>query len=221
MSNSGPAEVPAWVMRFNEIVERLYLVLRINLVWTLLSLLGLIVLGVAPASVAAADALIASRDGTQVKVLPTMWAGYRRHLVAANLRLLPLMAVQGGAAATLWLVGVGATPGAVATVGLGCLAAICAAWSTVSAAAIVATPRLRRQDALVTVRLALLIPGALPLRAAALVVVLLLWTMLGAALWPVAVLVGAATAIDVDVGLLRPRIERLLQDIDGTSSASG
>lgn len=220
MSMSGPTEVPAWVMRFNDIVERLYLLLRINLIWVLLSLTGLVVLGAAPASVAAADALIASRAGARVAVLPTMWRSFRTQLVTANLRLLPLMAVQAGAAATLWLVVAGVTPGAVATVALGCLAAICAAWSTVSAAAIVVTPRLRRQDVLVTLRLALLIPGAIPLRAAALVVVLLVWTLLGTILWPVAVLVGAATAIDVAVGMLGSRIERLLQEIDSAAPAA-
>ena len=67
----GPAHVPVWVIRFNEAFERIYLVLRVNAAWLVLTLLGLVVLGVAPASCAAADAYISGRDGDRVRVWRT------------------------------------------------------------------------------------------------------------------------------------------------------
>ncbi|WP_157975769.1 DUF624 domain-containing protein [Brachybacterium sp. YJGR34] len=213
-SPSGPAQVPSWVLRGNEMIERVVLVLRINLVWIALTLLGLVVLGVAPASVAAADALLAAREGRRVRVLASMWSTYRRQLAPATIRVLPLMAVQAGATSMLWLVIGGAVPSAPLAVALGTVAAISGAWATVSAAAIVATPRLRRQDVLVTWRLALLLPGVLPARAVGLLLGLLVWAMLCALLWPLAILVGAAAAIDLATGLLTRRIEHLLQEID-------
>lgn len=216
----GPSQVPAWVMRFNEMVERLYLVLRVNIVWGLLSLMGLLVLGIAPASVAAADVFIASRHHAKVRVLPMMWTSFRGQLLAANIRMLPLMAVQVGAGAMLWLVAIGALPGTAPTIVLGSVAAISAAWSTASVAAIMSTPRLRRQDPLVTWRLALLVPGAIPLRMIGLIVGLLLWLLLCAVLWPVALLLGAATAIDLATSLLGRRIELLLEDIDDAAGTA-
>lgn len=208
-------------MRANEMIERVLLVLRVNLLWMLLSLLGLVVAGVAPASVAAADALIASRHGAKVRVLPLMWSAYRRQFIGANLRLLPLLVVQLGSAAMIWIVIGGGTPGQVAAFVLSGLAVASLAWSSLSAAAIVAVPRLRRQDLLVTWRLALLLPGALPGRSILLILALSVWLVLCAALWPLALLVGAGAAIDLATSLLGRRTELLLEDLarSGTASA--
>ena len=60
-----------------------------------LTLLGLVVLGVAPASCAAADAYISGREGDRVRVWRTMWTSYRSQFVRANTRMLPLLVVQG------------------------------------------------------------------------------------------------------------------------------
>ena len=90
----GPSQVPGWVLSANEVIERLFLMVRIHLLWCVLTLLGLVVLGLAPATAAAADALIASREGGRLRVLPVMWDSYRRQFVRVNARMLPLMAVR-------------------------------------------------------------------------------------------------------------------------------
>ena len=217
---SGPSEVPAWVTRGNEAIERVLLLIRVSLLWALLSLLGLVVLGVAPASVAAADALIASRHGAPVKVLPTMWRSYREHLVTSNLRMLPLLVVQVGSAAMLWIVISGGAPGAVGAYVLGGAAMASLSWATASLAAIVAVPRIRRQDVLVTWRLALLVPGATPMRFLALTLCLGIWIALCSLLWPVAVLLGAGAAIDLAVSLLGRRLELLLEDLERSAAGA-
>lgn len=212
--------MPAWVTRGNEAIERVLLLIWISILWALLSLLGLIVVGVAPASVAGADALIASRHGATVKVLPTMWRSYREHLVTANLRMLPLMVVQAGSAAMLWIVISGGAPGAVGAYVLGGAAVASLSWSTASLAAIVAVPRIRRQDLLVTWRLALLVPGTIPLRFLALTLGLGAWIAVCTLLWPVALLLGAGTAIDLATSLLGRRIELILEDLERSAAAS-
>src|SRR5690625_6087235 len=74
---AGPERNPVWVTRLSELIDRLYLVIRVNAVWWMLSLLGLMVAGVGPASCAAAEAFIAARHGERVRVLPLMWATYQ------------------------------------------------------------------------------------------------------------------------------------------------
>lgn len=207
-------------MHANEAVERVYLVLRVNLLGMLLSLLGLVVLGVAPAAVAAADVFIAARHGAKVKVAPTMWASFRSHLVSANVRMLPLMIVQLGSASMLWIIIGGGAPNSLLTMVLAGLAVVSAAWSTLSVAVLTVVPRVRRQDVLVAWRLALLLPGALPMRFIALVLGLAAWIALCSFLWPLALLVGAATAIDGARTLLGIRTEILLEDLDRSRSVT-
>lgn len=217
---TGPTQVPAWSTRLTEGIEHVYLVLRINLVWLMLTLLGLLVLGAAPASVAATDAFLASRHGAQVRVLAVMWESYRRNLVTANLRLLPLMIVQLGSAAMLWILIGGGASGSVGAIILAGLAVVSAAWSTVSAAVLVAVPRVRRQDLLVAWRLALLLPGVIPGRFLSLILLLGVWIVLCTAAWPLALLVGAAAMIDVTTHLLSGRVERLLEDLEDRSAVA-
>lgn len=207
-------------MRANEVIERVLLVLRVNVLWLLLSLLGLIVAGIAPASVAAGEAFVASRHGAKVRVLPLMWSSYRRQFVGANLRLLPLLIVQAGSTAMIWIIVGGGGPGQVPAVVLSGLAVISLAWSLLSAASIVAVPRLRRQDLLVTWRLALFLPGALPGRSMLLLLALAVWSVLCATVWPLALLVGAATAIDLATSLLGRRTELLLEDLERSGTAA-
>lgn len=215
----GPQQVPGWVMSANEMLERLFLLVRINLLWCGLTLLGLVVLGLAPATAAAADALLASREGGRLRVLPLMWGSYRRHLLRANVRMLPLMAVQAGAAAMLAITFSGAVTSSLMMVALAAVAATSMGWATASLAAILASARLRRQDLLVTWRLALLVPGALPVRTIVLLVVLAVWSLLSVLIPPLAVLFGAAAALDLVVGALGRRIEELLAEIDQAASS--
>lgn len=210
---SGPTQVPGWVLRANAVIDRLLLVVKVNLLWLLLSLAGLIVLGVAPASVAVAEVLIADRHGAGVRVLPRMWASFRAQFLRANVRLLPLLIVQAGSASMLWIVLTGGAPGTAMTIVLSGLAVMSLGWSLLSSAVIVAVPRLLRQDLLITWRLALLLPGALPGRSVLLVLALTAWTLLCAMLRPLVPLFGAAVAIDLATSLLSCRVADLLEEI--------
>lgn len=217
--SGGPQQVPSWVMTANDAIERLFLLMRIHLLWLALTVLGLVVFGLAPATTAAADALLASRVGHRLRIVPVMWESYRRHLLRANMRMLPLMAVQVGALAMLTIAFSGAvTSGLMMTV-LAAVSAISLGWATASLAAIVVSARLRRQDLLVAWRLALLIPGALPVRSIVLLLFLALWTVLSVLIAPLAVLVGAAAALDLAIGLFARRIEGLLTQIDDALGA--
>lgn len=207
-------------MHMNEMIEHVYLVLRINIVWTLLSLLGLIVAGVAPAGAAAGDAFIASRHGAPVKVLPLMWESYRRQFVSANLRMLPLMVVQLGSASMIWIVLGGGAANSTMAVVLSGIAVVSAAWSTVSVALLMTVPRVRRQDVLVAWRLAILLPGAVPLRFIGLILLLAVWIVVCTVLWPVALLVGMATGIDIATTLLSRRVELLLEDLEASRTVT-
>lgn len=221
---NGPTHVPGWVLRINEALDRIYLVLKVNAAWWVLTLLGLGVLGVAPASSAAADAYIAGRDGDRVRVWRTMWGSYRSQFLRANARMLPLLGVQGGALMMLWIIAGGGAGSQVMTAVLGALAAVSLAWATTSAAAVAVIARVRRQDLLVAWRIALLMPGALPVRTVGLGLLLLVWLLVCWLMWPVGLLLGAGTAVDIAVSLLGRRGERLLEDIDtsaGPDAAAG
>lgn len=217
---TGPERAPAWVTRLSELIDHLYLVIRINAVWWLLSLLGLMVLGIGPASCAAADAFSAARHGERVRVLPLMWATYRAHLVSANLRMLPLLMVQAGSLSMVWMMATGALENPVPSAILGSLAVVSGGWATSSLAAIAASPRVRRQDLLVTWRLALLLPGVLLLRAIPLVVLLAVWLLLCSLLWPMALLLGAGAAINIAVAMFAERIRILLEDLHSRQGAA-
>src|SRR5699024_6908392 len=96
---------------------------------------------------------------------------------------------------------------------LGTFGAITAGWAGVFLAAIAVVPRVRDQELLVTWRLALLLPGAVPLRSLALAVLLAAWTLVCTSVWPLGLLLGAGLAIDMAVGLLSRRIALLLEDL--------
>src|SRR5699024_4636183 len=98
---------------------------------------------------------------------------------------------------------------------LGSLAAVSAGWATSSLAAIATSPRVRRQDLLVTWRLALLLPGVLLLRAIPMVVLLGVWVLLCSLAWPMALLMGAGVAVNIAVAMFAYRIHTLLEDLQG------
>lgn len=206
---------PVWATRVREAVEHLHVVFTVHLAWLGLTLLGLVVAGIAPASCAAGAALTEFRRHEKVRVLPLMWAVYRREFVRSSVRMLPLLAVQLIAVAMLWQMAGGLETRPALTAVLGILAALSTGWTTVALAALAVAPRVRDQALLVSWRLALLMPGALPLRSLALVLLLFAWTMVASLAWPLAVLLGGGLAIDWAVGLLGKRIELLLEDLGG------
>src|SRR5699024_9005424 len=122
MNSRTPAYVPRPRRRTTwpvEAVEHLYAVVRIQLVWLGLTPLGLIVVGIAPAACAAAEALRAARRGELTRALPLMWETYGRELVPAGIRMLPLMAVQTVALLMLWqaAAGLSSNPAMMAVLG--------------------------------------------------------------------------------------------------------
>ncbi|GAA1320924.1 DUF624 domain-containing protein [Brachybacterium rhamnosum] len=217
---SGPSEIPSWAMRMNEAIERVAVLVLMSLTWLVLTVAGLVLLGIGPATTAAAEVVLALREGERARVLPRMWRTFREELVRANLRMLPLLLVQGGALMLLWIATAGLAGGPGATLALGVVAAIAGAWTTIALAAIAVSPRVRRQDPLVCWRLVLLLPGALPLRAVALVLLVLLWSLACSLLWPLALLLGPAVAVELAVALLSRRIRELLAQIDASTAAA-
>jgi uncharacterized membrane protein YesL len=183
------------------------------LLWIALSALGLFVLGIAPATCAVADVLRRKREGYGVKLLSGTWSFYRREFVRSNLRMLPLMLVQFAAIGTIRTAFAGGVLGApqVLTVGIS-VAGL--AWSTVSLAMMVACERIRRQDFLVTYRLALLLPGALPFRSIAVLVLVTLWASVCITIVPLAILLGAGIAAELTGVLLTRHVDSLLERID-------
>ena len=205
-----PRRHSTWLV---EGIWHLHAVVRIQLVWLALTLLGLVVVGIAPATCAAAEALRAERRGELTRALPLMWRTYRRELIPAGIRMLPLLTVQLLALLMLWQAAAGLSSNPAIMAVLGTLGAITAGWASVSLAAIAVAPRVRDQDLLVTWRLALLMPGAVPVRSLALAVLLAAWTLLSTTVWPLGLLLGAGLAIDLAVGLLSTRISLLLDDL--------
>jgi len=217
---SGPSEIPSWAMRMNEAIERVAVLVLMSLTWLVLTVAGLVLFGIGPATTAAADVVLALREGERARVLPRMWRTFQEEIVRANLRMLPLLLVQGGALMLLWIATAGLAGGPGATLALGVVAAIAGAWTTIALAAIAVSPRVRRQDPLVCWRLVLLLPGALPLRAVALVLLVLLWSLACSLLWPLALLLGPAVAVELAVALLSRRITELLAQIDASTAVA-
>lgn len=214
MTIPGPQQVPGWVIRSNDAIERLYLVVRVSLVWLLFTVIGLIILGLGPASCAAADVFIESRRRSRQRVLAQMWKSFHHEFLRTNLRMVPFLLVQAGAGTMLWIALNGLGPSVTSTVMMGVFAALSGSWASISVSMIAVVPRLRRQNLLMTWRLAILLPGALPVRAIAVLLALLLWSMLCTVLWPLALLAGAGTAIDLTVSVLSSRVAQFLEEVE-------
>lgn len=205
---------PSWVMRSNEFIDTTVFTIGLSLVWLALSALGLFVLGLAPATCAAADVMAARRRDDEPRLFHDMWNGYRHGFVRANTRLLPFIAVQAAAAlsvvtAVRSVQDAGAVSAVMATIAL-----LAAAWATVSAMVVVAGERVRRQDWPVSMRLAVLMPGALPAPSIAALLAVGLWSALSMILPPVGALLGPAIAARIAVAVLGERISDLLAAVD-------
>ncbi|MGO3314766.1 MAG: hypothetical protein ACTIMA_13405, partial [Brachybacterium tyrofermentans] len=64
------------------------------------------------------------------------------------------------------------------------------------------------------------LPGAVPLRFIGLILLLAVWIVVCTVLWPVALLVGAATGIDIATTLLSRRVELLLEDLEASRAVT-
>ncbi|MFC0674069.1 DUF624 domain-containing protein [Brachybacterium hainanense] len=208
--SSGPQQVPGWALKANDAIDALLLLLKVTLLWWALTLLGLVVLGIGPATCAAGDAVRARRDGGTAPVARTMWETYRRELLRATLRLLPFGAVQLGGISTIFLALRGGVPQPWMLAPVMILAAIAVGWATASAAALATVPRLRRQELLVSWRVSLLCPGAVPLAAVLTVLCTAGILVLAYLLPPFGLLLGTGTAVQAASTLLGRRTEALL-----------
>lgn len=209
---SSPQQVPAWALRANEALDGALVFVKVAVLWWLLTLAGLVVLGAAPATVAAAQVMREHRRGAVVPVVRTMLRTARAELLGASARMVPLALVQLSAAASVLLGLTGRVPQAWMMAPLVVLAGVVLGWSSVSVLALAAVPRLRRQDLPVSLRLALLCPGIVPAPAVGLVLCLVVIVMVTVAVPPLGLLLGPAGAIQAAVVLLGARIERLLED---------
>lgn len=209
--SAGPSTVPAWVLRSNEGIESVLRVVRVSLVWSLLSLLGAVVVGTIPATCAAAHVFALAAEDRRPPVLRTMWKIWREELVRANLRALPFAVVQVSAVTALALALSGHGGGrALMVIGVA-TAAVTLGWSTVSLAILVAAPRVRRQDLILAWRLLLLAPGALPFPSLLLVVLILLWTVICLVVPLLGLLCGAGGAAQAARSVVGRRMEDLLE----------
>lgn len=205
---------PGWVLTTNEWIDAALFTIGVSLVWLVLSLLGLFVLGIAPATCAAADVTAARRREEEPSLIPDMWRAYRTQFLGANTRLLPFVLVQIAAGLSVAAALRSVQDAPVLSAVMGTLALLAGCWATLSAMSVVAAPRVRRQDWPVTMRLALLLPGALPGPALAALIAVGLWSMVSLLLPPVGALAGPAVAVRISVALLAERISALLACID-------
>lgn len=205
-------------MRSNEIIESVLFWIGTSLLWLAFSLLGLLVLGIAPATCAAADVMRARAQDESPHLFRVMWRAYREQFIRANLRLLPLILIQVASIGSLSLAvrTLGHAPGYGAA--MATISTLAGAWATSSLMVMVASPRVRRQDWPVTMRLALLFPGAIPLRSLLALFAVALWSLLSIVLPPVGALLGPAGAVRIADALLRDPVATVLATIDAAHS---
>lgn len=217
-SSKGPSQVPGWALTANDFIDRAVLVVLLSVMWIVFTLLGLVVLGAAPATCSAADILRTRREDRTVHVFADMWRGYRQNFVRANTRMLPLMFVQVCAALTIWMMMQQGGMGPMLVVSLG-VAVVALAWSTASLSMVVANARVRRQDLLVSYRLALLLPGAVPLRTLGVLALVAIWSVIAVTIPLVGFLLGAGIALEICGAMLANAVDDLLERIDTESRA--
>ena len=211
---SSPETVPAWSLQANDLINTVLRVVKVSLLWWALTLLGGVVLGIAPATCAAADVFRAEREDRPTPVVATMWRVYRREFLTADARLLPLIVAQVLAVTTVALALSGRVSPASLMVLLVVAGAVSAGWITASAAVLASSPRLRRQNLLVTWRVALLAPGAIPAGCFLLIVVLVPWFVLCTVIPPRGILAGPGAAIQAASTLVGRRVDTLLDASD-------
>lgn len=103
-SQDAPSPTPAdgWVTRGVDALGWVVVAIQLNVLWLLGATAGLVILGAAPASVAAATVARRQLRGELPTVWSTFWATWRSSFVSANLAHLPNVAVLGIATANWW-----------------------------------------------------------------------------------------------------------------------
>jgi uncharacterized membrane protein YesL len=128
MSTSTTAGAPGtgWAVRLHGAFEWVTWIITVNALWYGFSLLGGVVLGVAPASAAAAELTRRRLRGEAFPALRSFARAWRREFVAANVALGPAFVITGMLGFGILSVaqaGALGTPIAVVMIGASCLAA--------------------------------------------------------------------------------------------------
>jgi len=89
-----PAPGHAWVIRLYEAADEVFWAVRLNLLWLAFTLLGGVVLGVGPATVAAYTLARRHARGESFQAFPAFAAVYRRQFVRGTALLFPVLGVS-------------------------------------------------------------------------------------------------------------------------------
>ena len=91
-SRTGPAQ--PWVIRLYEAADEVAWAVRLNLLWLLFTLAGLVVLGVGPATMAAYTLARRHAQAESFAAFPAFLVAYRREFVRGTTLLLPVLGVS-------------------------------------------------------------------------------------------------------------------------------
>ncbi|MEV1130033.1 DUF624 domain-containing protein [Agromyces sp. NPDC049794] len=92
MSTSGTT-APTWALRAHQVTDWVLWIMAVNLAWLAFTLLGGVVFGVAPATIAAAVLTRRRLAGDGFRFVSEFSSTWRREFLRANLVLLPVFAV--------------------------------------------------------------------------------------------------------------------------------
>jgi uncharacterized membrane protein YesL len=81
---------PATSIRIQAACSELFWAAKLNLLWILFSLMGGVILGLGPATVAAYTLARRHSRGESIQIWPEFWAVYRREFVRGSLLVLPV-----------------------------------------------------------------------------------------------------------------------------------
>lgn len=218
MSAAGTARVAAaesdslglgWTGRVMQILQVVTALIVVNVMFLLGTLLGLGLLGLMPAAVAASAVLRrgellsgAAEDG----IVRTFWGRYRAEFVRANLAGLPLAASAALLAADA--VVLPQLRGPASAVLLALTGILIAGTAIIGVVTIVLLSRYADRPTAV-LRFALLMPLTSPAMTAGVFVVLLAWAALASTVPLLLPLVGAAVPLAVAVRLIDRRLDRI------------
>src|SRR3954447_13607767 len=89
-----PGRGNTWVIRLYEAADEVFWAARLNLLWLAFTLLGGVVLGVGPATVAAYTLARRHARGESFHAVPAFVSVYRRQFVRGTTLLLPVLGVS-------------------------------------------------------------------------------------------------------------------------------
>lgn len=126
MGDSAPRAT--WALRAHAACEWVLWVVTINALWWVFTLAGAVILGAAPATIAAADLTRRQLRGEKIRALPAFAAAWRSEFGRANAVLLPLLipgALLVWAASAAERLGLGGPFAVALFAAIGVVAAIC------------------------------------------------------------------------------------------------